>query len=175
MQVAINLSASHLSDASLPNSISNILSKTGLPAHCLEIEITENLLLEISDRTLKTLTAIKQLGVSIAIDDFGTGYSCLSYLRDLPIDTLKIDGSFIRHLGQESSNDGIVAAMIDMGHSLGLIIVAECVETAEQLAILKAMHCDIIQGFYYSKPLQESALIEYMLNSSAESVDTADS
>jgi EAL domain-containing protein (putative c-di-GMP-specific phosphodiesterase class I) len=133
--------------------IYSVLTETGLAPKFLEVELTENTFLDSTSISVSVLQSLKDLGVNIAIDDFGTGYSCMSYLQDLPIDTLKIDGSFIKGLGQKQANDGIVQSIITLGKSLNMLLVAECVETQEQLNILKNMQCDIIQGYLFSKPL----------------------
>ena len=104
----------------------------------------------------------------IALDDFGTGYSCLSYLKDLPIGTLKIDGTFIQGLGVSQANDGIVQSIITLGKSLGMTLVAECVETEQQRNLLEHMECDIIQGYLYSKPLSAADAASFLM---AQSID----
>lgn len=162
VQIAVNLAPCHLAEAGLAQKILQILQDNELGVEHLEIEITENTFLDASPTVLDTLEQLKQAGVSIAIDDFGTGYSCLSYLRDFPVDTLKIDGTFISRLGDGKSNDGIVAATVTLGHSLGLEIVAECVETEAQFSTLKGLACDKIQGYYYSKPLLPEECFKYL-------------
>ncbi len=153
VKVAVNLPASFILQPQCLSEIHSTLKRTGLEPQYLEAELTEKTFLGSSSTAQKTLQSLKELGVSIAIDDFGTGYSCMSYLQELPVNTLKIDGSFVRKLGGSTANEGIVQSIITLGKSLDMSIVAECVETAEQLDILRAMKCDTIQGYYFSKPL----------------------
>ncbi|MBO1255372.1 EAL domain-containing protein [Alteromonas sp. 5E99-2] len=151
--VAINLPSNLIMQPSFPETMADALEKHNIPAHLVEVEITENTFISSTELAVQSILKLKELGLSIAIDDFGTGYSCLSYLSTLPIDTLKIDGSFIQQLGRGSTNDGIVAAIITLGRSLNLTTIGECVETKHQLRILQDLGCDIIQGYYFSKPL----------------------
>ena len=162
VRIAINLSPSHLSE---PKIVEHVLKEMDFykvePEH-LELEITEETFLDSSEQCKKNLALFHKFGLRISIDDFGTGYSCLSYLLDLPVTTLKIDGSFVRKLGTQPENDGIVNAIMMLGHGLGLQVVAECVETEAQLAFLQENGCDVIQGFYFSKPLKADQLVDYM-------------
>ncbi|ABG39809.1 diguanylate cyclase/phosphodiesterase [Paraglaciecola sp. T6c] len=172
--VAVNLPASFLMSPQCLELIKGALHQSGLAAQYLEIEITENTFIASTELAVDVLSAIHGLGVKIAIDDFGTGYSCMSYLRDLPINTLKIDGIFINdlvapdcvHEGNAEDHhlrdEGIVRTIITLGKSLGLSTVAECVEHDYQVQILKSMGCDIIQGYFYSKPLKVVALEAYL-------------
>jgi diguanylate cyclase (GGDEF)-like protein len=153
VRIAVNLPASFIMQPRCLEDIYSILKRTGLPPEFLEVELTENTFLDSTLVAVSVLQGLKDLGVSIAIDDFGTGYSCMSYLQDLPIGTLKIDGSFVNGLGLSQANDGIVQSIITLGKSLNMVLVGECVETKEQLNILKNMQCDIIQGYFFSKPL----------------------
>lgn len=153
VKIAINLPPSFIIQPQCLQNIRSTLEKTGLAAKYLEIELTENTFLGSKLIAGPILQSLKNLGINIAIDDFGTGYSCMSYLQDLPIGTLKIDGSFVQGLGLSLANEGIVQSIITLGKSLNMVIVAECVETEQQLSILKKMDCDIIQGYFYSKPL----------------------
>lgn len=150
--VAINLPACFITQPDCAEQIVCILRKYYVPPHLLEIELTENTFIKATDQVLRSLKAIKSLGVEVSLDDFGTGYSCLSYISTLPIDKLKIDGSFVAQLGQSQSNDGIVKAIIMLARSQGLVTVGECVETKEQLEKLAGMGCELIQGFYFSPP-----------------------
>ena len=153
--VAVNLSARHLSHPELVSDVAEALVRSGLPPGCLVVEITESVLVEHVDQNLEKLAALKGLGVRIALDDFGTGYSALSYLQRFPVDTLKIDQSFVRnvHHGQPQS---LATAIIRLGQALALDTVAEGVETIEQLDVLKAAGCSHAQGFHLYPPLQPS-------------------
>lgn len=161
VRIAINLSPSHLAEPKLVDQIQRELEFYKIDAQYLELEITEETFLDGSDQCQKNLQRLNEIGLNISIDDFGTGYSCLSYLLDLPVTTLKIDGSFVRKLGTQPENDGIVNAIMTLGHGLGLEVVAECVETKEQLDFLRENGCDVIQGYYFSKPLTPKDLPVY--------------
>jgi EAL domain-containing protein (putative c-di-GMP-specific phosphodiesterase class I) len=134
--------------------VTQILHETGLKPEQLEMELTESMLMHNANAAISILGGLKSLGVRLSLDDFGTGYSSLSYLSRLPIDTLKIDRSFVQHIGdQDECDNGILAqAIISLGHSLNLTVIAEGVETGEQLKFLKAHQCDEVQGFYFCKP-----------------------
>ena len=149
---AVNLSGLQLRQADFPALVREILAESGLPPAALQLELTETVVMDNSDH-IGILDELKMLGVTLAIDDFGTGYSSLSYLTRLPVDVLKIDQSFVRGLGTNEQGSAIVAAVIAMGHSLGLKIVAEGVETPHHLAVLKQHHCDELQGWLFSKAL----------------------
>ena len=151
--VAVNLSASFIMHPDCVENIQSTLTDTGLAPKYLEIELTENTFINSRITAVSVLRTLQAIGINIAIDDFGTGYSCMSYLKDLPIGTLKIDGSFITGLGQSQANEGIVQSIITLGKSLDMMIVAECVETEQQRCILHNMQCDIIQGYLFSPPL----------------------
>lgn len=160
--VAVNLPVSFIMDSQCLESIKSVLEESGLSPEYLELEITENAYLSTTSYAVEVLQSLCDLGVGIVIDDFGTGYSCLSYLRDLPISSLKIDGSFVRELGKGTANDGIVQSIITLGKSLDLELVAECVETQEQLDILIGMECDVIQGYYFSEGLIAADATQYL-------------
>ena len=134
------------------------LQQSGLPAKRLELEITETLLLEKSSEVLATLHALRALGVRISMDDFGTGYSSLSYLRRFPIDRIKIDQSFTREVDSSPDAAAIARAVIQLGHALGLLVIAEGVESEGQLRFLRENGCDEIQGYIYARPLDPEAL-----------------
>lgn len=164
VRIALNLSPSHLADPGLCESLEKKLNFYQIAPEYIELEITEETFLDADQQCQYNLKRLHKLGLSIALDDFGTGYSCLSYLVDIPVTTLKIDGSFIRKLGTRAENDGIVKAILALGHGLGLTVVAECVETKAQWQFLKNEGCDIIQGFYFSKPLTSDKLETFMNN-----------
>jgi EAL domain-containing protein (putative c-di-GMP-specific phosphodiesterase class I) len=139
-----------------------ILAETGLQSRYLELELTETFLLQDSKSTAAVLEALKDMGVQLALDDFGTGYSSLSYLRRFPIDTLKIDQSFVHDLTTDADDASIVSAMIGMGKSLHMGVVAEGVQTHAQLAFLQEHACPEGQGYYFSQPLAADALAQLL-------------
>ncbi|MES2883745.1 MAG: EAL domain-containing protein [Pseudomonadota bacterium] len=153
IRIAVNISAADLCARDFVGCVRATLEETGLAAHHLELELTETFLMQEAAATADVLHAFKQMGVHLALDDFGTGYSSLSYMRSFPIDTLKIDQSFVRDITTDASDAGIVNAVISMGKTLGRRVVAEGVETAEQLAFLKQHHCTEAQGHYFSEAI----------------------
>jgi diguanylate cyclase (GGDEF)-like protein/PAS domain S-box-containing protein len=153
MCMAVNLSPRQFSDPDLVTDIAAVLSETGMTPQLLEIEITESMVMHNTDRAVKVLGALKALGVRLALDDFGTGYSSLAQLKRFPIDTLKVDRSFIREIPNDTEDKAITKAIIALGRSLSLNIVAEGVETLEQQTFLREHACDEMQGFYFSKPI----------------------
>jgi len=156
--MAVNLSAMHFRRHSVSASVRQALEQSGLDPALLELELTESLLIQNNQSTLDTLQELKQLGVSLSIDDFGTGYSSLSYLHRFPIDTLKIDRSFVFTMAEDEDDLAIVTAIIAMGKSLRMEIIAEGVETETQLSLLRERGCNAIQGYLLSKPLPVSEL-----------------
>ncbi len=155
LTMAVNLSAKQFSDPDLVGSIQRALVKAQLAPDRLECELTESVLMEQPEIAKATLNELKAIGIHIALDDFGTGYSSLSYLKRFPIDTLKIDRSFVMDIPQDDHDIAIAKAIIALSRSLGLQVVAEGVETSDQLAFLQQEGCDLMQGFYFSKPLPE--------------------
>ncbi|WP_330214407.1 putative bifunctional diguanylate cyclase/phosphodiesterase [Pseudomonas sp. AM8] len=151
LRISVNISAIDFRQREFVDNLAAILKQTGLPPNQLELEITESVLMQNVDETVDILNRIKAMGVRLALDDFGTGYSSLSYLRRFPIDVLKIDQSFVRGLHENSQDAQLISAIIGMGKSLELNIVAEGVETVEQLNFLRAQHCEEGQGFLFSK------------------------
>ena len=160
LQVAINLSPKQFSDPDLVASIANILKEEALPANLLELELTEGLLLEATEDTHLQLDQLKRLGLTLAMDDFGTGYSSLSYLKKFPIDIIKIDRSFIHEIPDNQDDMEITSAVIAMAHNLKLKVVAEGIETAEQLAFLRRHRCDVGQGYLFDRPIPGGELIQ---------------
>lgn len=158
IRVAVNLSARQFQDPSLTASVSEILRESGLDPNSLELEITESLLIENTLVSSAALTELKKMGIHIAIDDFGTGYSSLNYLKHFPLNVLKMDASFIRAINSSKNDAAIASAVIALGKSLGLKVVAEGVETKAQLAFLQARRCDAIQGNYFSPALPPDEL-----------------
>jgi diguanylate cyclase (GGDEF)-like protein/PAS domain S-box-containing protein len=162
--IAVNLSIRQLMDDHLVKDIRDILKETGLAPNLLELEITESMLMQNPERMIRILTEIKNLGVHLAIDDFGTGYSSLAQIRRFPIDTLKVDRSFIHDLSKDPEDRAITEAIIAMGKTLSLTVVAEGVETVEQEAFLRERACDQMQGYYFSKPIAPDQFADLLAN-----------
>ena len=160
--VRVNVSARQLAEPGLAETVKAALDESGLPPERLCLEVTESVVLEDGDRCVAALQALRDIGVGVSLDDFGTGYCSLSYLRRLPIDSLKIDRSFVRGLGLEADDDSIVTSVIDLARSLGVSVVAEGVETQEQLAGLRARGCDTMQGFLFARPGPAEAVASLM-------------
>jgi EAL domain-containing protein (putative c-di-GMP-specific phosphodiesterase class I) len=162
-RVAVNLSAKQFRDPRLSATVRTILKQSGLPAHLLELELTEGMLIENLNSTRTTLHALKTMGVSLAVDDFGTGYSSLSYLKHFPLDRLKIDKSFVQEIADPSGDSAaIVKAIIVLAHNLKLTVIAEGVEQWDQLVFLKKQRCNELQGYYISHPLQAERIAELL-------------
>ena len=162
--MAVNLSLCQLMDDNLLEDIKAALDDSGMAPNLLELEITESMVMHNPARLIEVLTNIKKLGVRLAIDDFGTGYSSLAQIKHFPIDTLKVDRSFIRNLSQDSENQAITQAIITMGKNLSLTVVAEGVETQEQKDFLRDHICDEMQGFHFSKPLAPDKFADLLRN-----------
>ena len=164
LRIAVNLSARQFKERDLLATVTRILTETGLdPAtDLLELEVTESTLMDDMGKAAETLEALRDMGVKIALDDFGTGYSSLNYLKRFRINTLKIDQSFVRDIARNTEDAAIASVIITLGHSLGLTVVAEGVESRQQLEILRAAGCDEIQGYYYSPPLPAAAFEEWL-------------
>ncbi|MFG0542092.1 EAL domain-containing protein [Pseudomonas sp. YQ_5] len=152
-KVSVNISARQFSDGQLGTRIANILDESGLPPACLELELTESILMREVNEALQILASLKNLGLSIAVDDFGTGYSSLNYLKQFPIDVLKIDRTFVDGLPEGEQDAQIARAIIAMAHSLNLAVIAEGVETHEQLEFLREHGCDEVQGYLFGRPM----------------------
>ena len=161
-RVAVNLSPAQLRGHALPGAVADILARTGLAAGRLELEVTESLLIGDPVQALVILREVKALGVRIALDDFGTGYSSLSYLRHFPFDKLKIDRSFVQALGEDRGAQAIVEAILAMSRSLNLDVTAEGVETADQLAMLRAQACGTVQGYLLGRPMQADVVSSFL-------------
>jgi diguanylate cyclase (GGDEF)-like protein/PAS domain S-box-containing protein len=162
-RVAVNLSALQVHKSDLVSRVTAIFAETQVEPHSVEFEITEGSLMNRTNEVVEGLRQLSALGVCIAIDDFGTGYSSLSYLKALPIDTLKVDRSFVKDIGKDADNAAIISTIVALGHGLGLKIIAEGVETPEQLAFLRALGCEQFQGYLASRPLpapQVAALLQ---------------
>jgi diguanylate cyclase (GGDEF)-like protein/PAS domain S-box-containing protein len=153
LRMAVNLSARQFTQPDLAERIAEVLEETGLPPACLELELTESVFMNDVAQAVGLLHNLKALGVTLSIDDFGTGYSSLSYLRSLPIDVLKIDRSFVNDIATDEDDEAIVVSIIALAHNLKLRVVAEGVESREQLEYLRRHDCDQIQGYYFSRPV----------------------
>jgi len=155
IRMAVNLSARQFRQPHLLAVVAKALEDTGLDpyADSLELEVTESVVMKDLEGTISTLNKLHAMGIRLSIDDFGTGYSSLSYLKRFPINTLKIDQSFVRDITSDADDAAIASTIVTLGHSLKLRVIAEGVETAEQLALLREMKCDEIQGYLFSKPL----------------------
>ncbi|MFT6540838.1 MAG: diguanylate cyclase (GGDEF)-like protein/PAS domain S-box-containing protein [Thalassolituus sp.] len=171
-KVAVNLSAKQFSDPLLPDRIREVLDITKIPPRCLELELTESTLMEDVESAIKIMQDIKNTGVSIAIDDFGTGYSSLAYIKRFPIDVLKVDRSFVMDIPEDKNDMAITAAVIAMAHKLSLNVVAEGVETEEQLKYLRQNNCDEGQGYFFSRPLSLGQLHQYLIVSAERNTNS---
>lgn len=163
-KVAINLSARQFRDKALIHNIARILNEAGVAAHYITLEITESMLIDNIEKVVETLNQLNAMGIRISIDDFGTGYSSLSYLKRFPIHTLKIDRTFVRDIVTDKNDHTIVATIIAMAHSLGMDVIAEGIETEEQLDLLIAQQCNHYQGYYFSKPVATTEIDVMLAN-----------
>ena len=166
--MSVNLSGMQLKQPDLLYKVAQILDETQFPAHLLELELTEGVLMANVEETITTLNKLKDMGIRLSIDDFGTGYSSLSYLKRFPIDTLKIDQSFIREITTSSDDSAIASTIIAMAHNLRLNVIAEGVETIEQANILLDKECDDVQGYFFSRPLCESDFCQLLTKLQAD-------
>ncbi|TAN49735.1 MAG: bifunctional diguanylate cyclase/phosphodiesterase [Methylococcaceae bacterium] len=162
LRITVNVSARQFHEGNLPEVVHTALNETGLPPEDLELEITEGMLMYDIDHAASTIQALWKVGVRISEDDFGTGYSSLNYLKKFPIHTLKIDQSFVRDIGADPDDTALVAAIIAMAHSLHLTVVAEGVETQQQLDYLRGQGCDHCQGFLFARPMPAAAFTAYL-------------
>ena len=158
LRMGVNVSANQFWGGRIVDTVRRVLKETDLPPSDLELEITESVFLHDIEETVRTLSELKSIGVMISLDDFGTGYSSLTYLRRLPIDKLKIDGSFIRDLSADPNAAVLLSQIIQLAHAMHLEVVAECVETEKEYAFLANNHCDLVQGYYLHKPLSSMEL-----------------
>ena len=167
LRLAVNVSTHQFSKGDLEQQVKQVLQQTGFPAHLLELEVTESALMQNKEHVIQTMQQLRAAGIRLAIDDFGTGYSSLAYLQQLPLDVLKVDRRFIDRITDNEDDRQISKAIIELGHTLRFDVLAEGVETAEQLALLKDMACDYYQGYYYSKPLPAEAFRQLLLQQAA--------
>jgi predicted signal transduction protein with EAL and GGDEF domain len=171
LKLAINLSRRHFEHATLIRELKRIIRQAGYEASLLELELTESGITHHPKRVLRHLKACRRLGIHVAVDDFGTGYSSLGLMKRFPLNALKIDRSFVHNCGTDPTNRGLVAAIISVGHALGLQVTAEGVESASELEYLRDQHCDRAQGYYFGRPVQ-SARLKGLLNRSAKQCST---
>ncbi len=160
LPVAVNVSGAQFLQKNFASKVADILARTGLAPECLELEMTESILMGDVSTTMHTLKRVKEMGIKISVDDFGTGYSSLSYLNKFPIDELKVDRSFVMHLPGNKGDAMITSAIINLAHSLDLQVVAEGVETEEQADFLSRSGCQVMQGYLYSKPVPADEILE---------------
>jgi EAL domain-containing protein (putative c-di-GMP-specific phosphodiesterase class I) len=171
--VAVNLSPTQLNSKNLVPTVLSALATSQLPAHRLELEITETVLMQNTETTLRTLHQLRALGIRIAMDDFGTGYSSLSYLRSFPFDKIKIDRCFINGLGDSPGSAAIVRAVADLADSLSMTTTAEGVETRAQLDHVRELGCTDVQGYFYSRPVPIRDLLKLEMFAKHAKKDTA--
>ena len=161
-RIGVNLSSIQFFKQNVPLLVAKVLAETGLEPWLLDLELTESIVMHNAEAVAKDLQQLRDLGVSISIDDFGTRYSTLTYVKHFPVDRLKIDQCFVRDIATNPSDAAIVRAIVSLGHSLDLEIVAEGVETIEQATLLRAEGCDEVQGFYFAAPMQSEELIAFV-------------
>jgi EAL domain-containing protein (putative c-di-GMP-specific phosphodiesterase class I) len=162
LTLAVNISVRQLADPGIGEIVAATLRATGFPARALELEITENLLMEPTEEVLKVLNGFNALGIRLTVDDFGIGYSSLSYLQRFPLKALKIDRAFVSRIGLALHDDTIVGAIIALAQSLGLRVLAEGVETPLQIEFLRARGCRVAQGYFFSKPVTAEGFTELL-------------
>jgi predicted signal transduction protein with EAL and GGDEF domain len=163
--VSVNISGKQFAQPDLVSEVDRILRETCLDPHCLKLELTESVTMREVERAARIFGELKSLGVGLSMDDFGTGYSSLSYLRRFPLDTLKIDRSFVSEMEDTSESRAIVQMIMSLGRYLGMEMVAEGVETAEQVSLLRSLGCEYAQGYFFSKPTDQEAMAEVLLKS----------
>ena len=162
--MAVNISVRQFQHPGFIQLVADILQETGLSPTKLELEITESLAMHDAEKNIATMKELSELGIQLSIDDFGTGYSSLSYLKRFPINKLKVDQSFVRNMTSNTDDASIAQSVIMLGQSLGLTVIAEGVETTEQLAMLEQYGCDEVQGYLFSKPISSDALEKFLRN-----------
>jgi EAL domain-containing protein (putative c-di-GMP-specific phosphodiesterase class I) len=163
LHVAVNLSPKQFRQRDLVKVVREVLERTGFDPRCLELEVTESSVMENADAAVRVLHELKGMGIHLSIDDFGTGYSSLSYLKRFPIDSLKVDQSFVRDIISDQDDAAITSAVIAMGHSLRLTIIAEGVESEEQLSFLRERDCHKVQGFLFGRPMPAEDLVHLLV------------
>jgi EAL domain-containing protein (putative c-di-GMP-specific phosphodiesterase class I) len=173
VKMAVNVSVRQFDRCDLPAMVSEVLAETGMPAGQLCLEMTESVLMTDTEENLAQLVRLKALGLTLAIDDFGTGYSSLAYLRRFPVDTLKIDRSFVERLGELTDDSALANTIVQLGQSLGMSTVAEGIEEYGQLAALRDMGCEYAQGYYFSRPLPATEAGRLLRDSSGAGLSAA--
>jgi EAL domain-containing protein (putative c-di-GMP-specific phosphodiesterase class I) len=169
-RISVNVSAIEFRDEGFVKGVRTVLSETGLEVRYLEMELTEGVLMEDAASAVAVLQELKKMGVHLAVDDFGTGYSSLSYLQHFPIDVLKIDQSFVNKIPCDANDSAIVTAIIDMGKNLKKRVIAEGIETPEQLAFLQSQGCAEGQGYLFSRPLPAERFADLLRSGEVEAV-----
>ena len=162
MIIHVNVSGIQLKHEDFVDEVQACLHKTGLPAHCLRLEITESMLMSLEERAVAVFKKLRKMQVQIGIDDFGTGYSSLSYLHKFPVDTLKVDRSFVREMTRNDENAKIITTIIALAHGLGLHVIAEGIESADQLQMLNDMSCEYGQGYHFSRPMPSQSILKLL-------------
>lgn len=160
--MSVNLSAKQFRQPDLAGEVAAAFEESGLDPRTLTLEITESAAMDDAEFAIATMQELKALGVKLAVDDFGTGHSSLSYLKRFPIDYLKIDHSFVVGLGKDPKDEGVIEAVIELGRTFGLTVIAEGVESGEQLGLLQQMGCELAQGYYFWAPLPAEAAEELL-------------
>jgi EAL domain-containing protein (putative c-di-GMP-specific phosphodiesterase class I) len=163
MIISVNISPVQISNEQFPAMVEETLKRSGLSPNLLELEITENLFINSFEVAIKIFDRLKAIGIKMSLDDFGTGYSSLAYLKNLPIDTLKIDQAFTRDLLIHKSNEHLMESIILMAHTLEMDVIVEGVEELEQFDRLKTYQCDHVQGYYFSRPMDTNQLEDYFI------------
>ena len=171
--LAVNLSPMDLLDVQLPKTVSGLLETHGIAAEELVLEITEGMVMRDVQAALATMHALRALGVRLSIDDFGTGHSSLAQLRSLPVDEIKIDKSFVMRLDSNPDDTVIVRSAIEIGHNMGLVVIAEGVEQPGSLQILRDLHCDMVQGYLFSKPVPAQDFRQWHAGYEADRLSTS--
>ena len=162
LRISVNVSTAQLRGSRLLSTIKSLPEKTSMPLKYLELELTESVLMKNFEHNLALINQFKDLEITIALDDFGTGYSSFSYLTKIPINTLKIDKSFIANISNDINDAYIAETIIKLAHKLGITVIAEGVETIEQLRILQNQMCDVLQGYFFSRAISEKDFIELL-------------
>jgi EAL domain-containing protein (putative c-di-GMP-specific phosphodiesterase class I) len=158
--ISVNLSARNLLEEDLPERVQSLIAQHDMAPHHLTLEITESVIMDDPDRSLRTMKRLREQGIIISVDDFGTGYSSLAYLMKLPVNELKIDKSFVTHIDRDPGSATIVRSTVDLAHKLGMLVVAEGVESEKIWTALKRIGCDVGQGYYFSQPVSCDTLLD---------------